>query len=133
MALPMTAARPGPASDDWVPVAACTLPTGERPLRMAEFDDLFAASLRAVERPSGVATRARLLLTGDVGLRDRVQRLVDAETSCCSFFTFVLEALPGDAAVGHVPGTSLALDIEVPAAHADVLAGLVARAERVLT
>ena len=129
----MTAVRTGGAAPaDWVSVVACTLPTAEQPLRMAEFDHLFAASLRAVERPSGVATRARLLLTGDEGLRGRVQRLVDAETSCCSFFTFVLEALPGDAAVEGVQVTSLALDIEVPAAHADVLAGLVARAERVL-
>jgi hypothetical protein len=34
---------------DWVP-AACTLPTAEQPLRVAEFDDLFATSVRAVDR-----------------------------------------------------------------------------------
>ena len=32
-------ARPGPAPADWVPVEACTLPTAEQPLRVAEFDD----------------------------------------------------------------------------------------------
>jgi hypothetical protein len=124
MDLPMTAPRTGPAPADWVPVDACTLPTSEQPLRAAEFDDLFAASLHTVKRPPGTATRARLLLVGEEGLRDRVQGLVDAETSCCSFFTFTLTAVPGG------DGATLALDVEVPAAHADVLAGLVARAER---
>jgi hypothetical protein len=110
-----------------VPVDVCTLPTAERPLRVAAFDALFAASLRAVERPSGPTIQARLVLAGDEGLRDRVQRLVDAETSCCSFFTFTVTPLPGDAG----PTSSLAVDVEVPAAHADVLAALVDRAERV--
>ncbi len=40
----------GPAGLEWVEVDACTLPTVERPLRMSEFDDLFATHLRAVER-----------------------------------------------------------------------------------
>jgi hypothetical protein len=53
-----------------------------------------------------------------------VQRLADAETSCCSFFTFTLTAPPAGSQA------TLVLDVEVPAAHADVLAGLVARAER---
>ena len=93
---------------------------------MAEFDDLFAASLTAVERPSDTATRARLLLTGDGELRGRVQRLADAEASCCSFFAFTVTPLPcGD-------GATVALDVKVPAAHADVLAALVTRAEQAL-
>ena len=33
-------------ADDWAP-DACTLPTSERPLRVAEFDDLFAYVLRS--------------------------------------------------------------------------------------
>ena len=124
MDLPRTASRPDPAPAGWVPVDACTLPTSERPLRVAEFDDLFAASLRTVERPPGAATRARLLLAGDEGLRNRVQRLADAETSCCSFFTFTITTLPGD------DSATVALDIEVPVARTDVLTLLVARAER---
>ena len=39
--------------DDWAP-DACTLPTAERPLRVAEFDDLFTFVVRAEavsERP----------------------------------------------------------------------------------
>ncbi|MGR6967480.1 hypothetical protein ACU610_23775 [Geodermatophilus sp. URMC 61] len=124
MDLSRTAPRTGPAPADWVPVDACTLPTSQQPLRVAEFDDLFAAALRAVERPPGTATRARLLLAGDEGLPERVQRLADAETACCSFFTSTVTPLHGDAAA------SVALDLEVPAAHADVLTALVARAEQ---
>ena len=120
----MTPPRGGLTSADWVPVDACTLPTSEQPLRVAEFDDLFTASLRAVERPPGTPTRARLLLAGDEGLRGRVQRLADAETACCSFFTFTVTARSDD------EGVTLALDVEVPASHADVLTGLLDRAER---
>src|SRR5690349_8079909 len=109
MELPTTAIRSGPVPD-WPPADACTLPTPDRPLRAAEFDEVFAATLRAVERPAGSVTRARLVLAADGGMRDRVQRLADAESSCCSFFDFTITPLPGD-------GT-LALDIEVPAAHA---------------
>ncbi|WP_138733390.1 hypothetical protein [Modestobacter excelsi] len=90
--MPLTASRSGPAPADWVPVDACTLPTADQPLRMAEFDDLFTA----VERPAGATVGARLLLAGDAGLPERVQRLADAETSCCSFFTFTVTSLPGD-------------------------------------
>jgi len=124
MDLPLTARRTGPDPAAWVPVDACTLPTAEQPLRVAEFDDLFATSLTAVVRPQGAATRAGLLLAGDAGLRERVQRLAAAETACCSFFTFTVTPLTGD------DQATVALDIEVPAARADVLAALVDRAER---
>jgi hypothetical protein len=124
MDLPDAAPRTGPAPADWVPIDACVLPTAEQPLRMAEFDDLFATSVLAVQRSSDAATEARLLLAGDEGLLQRVRRLTDAETACCSFFTFTLTRLPGD------DGATVALDIEVPATHADVLAALVDRAER---
>jgi hypothetical protein len=108
----------GPVALAWTDVAACTLPTTERPLRLAEFDQVFATALLSVER-SG-ETRARLLLSGDDTLRARTQRLVDAESSCCSFFTF-------DVAT---PSTGLVrIDIAVPATHADVLVGLLARAQ----
>jgi hypothetical protein len=125
MDLPLTAPRFGPAPADWLPVDSCALPTSAQPLRVAEFDDLFAAALTAVERPAGAATRARLLLAGGESLRERVQHLADAETACCSFFTFTVTTL-GDC----TDGTAVALAIEVPAAYADVLAAMVARAER---
>src|SRR4051794_692380 len=124
MDVPLTAPRTRPDPAAWVPVDACTLPTTEQPLRVAEFDDLFATALTAVVRPPGAATRARLLLAGDEGLRERVQRLAAAETACCSFFSFTVTALPGD------DRGTVALDIEVPAARVDVLTALVDRADR---
>ena len=126
MDLPLAASHPA----DWVPVEACTLPTSQQPLRATEFDDLFTASLRGVERPPGAATRARLVLAGDETLLDRVQHLVDAENACCSFFSFTVTPLPGD--VGDAALTGVVLDIEVPAAHADVLAGLLVLADQAL-
>src|SRR4051812_26441208 len=129
MDLPMAAHR-GPAPADWVPVEVCTLPTAAQPLRMAEFDSLFAASLRAVEHPAGDATRARLLLAGDVDLPGRVQRLAEAETGCCSFFTFALTSLAADQPDAGDVAAVVALDIEVPPARADVLAALVQRADQ---
>lgn len=130
----MTTASPGAAPADWVPVETCTLPTAEQPLRVAEFDTLFAASLRAVEHPAAAATRARLLLAGDADLPGRVQRLADAETACCSFFTFTLTPLAVDSSAdlsGDVDAAAVvALDVEVPAARADALAALVERAEQ---
>ena len=128
MDVPVATVRPGPA--DWVPVDACTLPTADQPLRAAEFDDLFAASLRAVERPPGAPIRARLVLAGDPGLPGRAQRLADAETACCSFFSFTVTPLDADPDGGGQPAVVVALDVEVPATRADVLAALVDRAER---
>lgn len=108
----------GPGGLEWASVEACTLPTVERPLRLAEFDDLFATNLQSIERSGD--TRARLLLAGDEELAGRVQQLADAESSCCSFFAF---------GVSTVERGLVALDIEVPSAYSGVLAGLVARAE----
>jgi hypothetical protein len=128
MNLPIPGPRPGPANADWVAVDACTLPTADQPLRVAEFDDLLTTALRAIERPE-VSSRARLVLAGGDDLADRVQRLADAETACCSFFTFTLSPLTtGEADAAE--GTVLALDIEVPVTRADVLAALIRRAER---
>src|SRR5690348_14433517 len=98
---------------------ACTLLTAERPLRLAEFDELFATAVRLVEPLT--ATHARLHLTGPAGttdLADRVRDLTARETGCCSFFTFTVTP-DGDAVV---------LDVEVPAAYAEVLSSLTSRA-----
>ena len=64
-----------------------------------------------------------MLLTGDEAVAERTQRLADAESSCCSFFTFDVSTV--------APGL-VAFDIEVPPTYADVLAGLVARADAAL-
>ena len=111
----------GPDDLGWADVGVCTLPTAERPLRLAEFDDLFATALRSIERPDD--THARLVLAGAEGLAKRTQRLADAEMSCCSFFAFTVTSLDE---------RQVAFDVEVPAAYAGVLAGLVGRAEGVL-
>jgi hypothetical protein len=101
---------------------ACTLPTAERPLRLAEFDDLFTC-VRRVDPIT--ATHARLHLTGPAGLAARVRDLAARETECCSFFTFTTTGEPA------ADGEAVVLDIEVPAAHADVLASLTQRASAV--
>ena len=128
MTVPMPDPRPGPAPADWVAVDTCTLPTADQPLRVAEFDDLFATALRAIERPDA-AGRARLVLAGGDDLAERVQRLADAEAACCSFVTFTLTPLATDE-LDAADRTVLALDIEVPVARAEVLAALLQRAEQ---
>ena len=104
-------------SDDlaWTP-DACTLPTAERPLRRAEFDDLFTATVD-VQRPT--ARHLRLTVTGEGNLTERVRDLAARETDCCTFFTFTVTPQPPHRVI---------LDIEVPPAHVDVLDALAARA-----
>ncbi|GHJ43249.1 hypothetical protein Cs7R123_05910 [Catellatospora sp. TT07R-123] len=112
----MTEQTSGPA---WVP-QACTLPTAEQPLRLAEFDTLFATATRTVERLAD--THLRLTLSGGADLEATVRDLSARESDCCSFFTFTVTA----AASGQV-----ILDVEVPPARADVLAALAQRADAV--
>ncbi|GAA4442756.1 hypothetical protein GCM10023148_49890 [Actinokineospora soli] len=101
----------------WAP-DACTLPTAEQPLRVAEFDALFATSVRAVER-SGPA-RLRLALDPAPDVAARCAELVARETRCCSFFTFTLTMTAGE----------VRLDVTVPDARTDVLDALQTRAVR---
>ena len=98
----------------WVP-QACTLPTAERPLRVAEFDEVFTRSVRGAERAG--QSRLRLDLDPAPGVAGRIAELAAAETGCCSFFTFTLT----------VTGGSLLLDVSVPAAGTGVLDALAAR------
>ena len=101
----------------WVP-DACTLPTAEQPLRLAEFDELFTAAVRGAER---LATRQlRVTMAGGTDLEESVRDLASRETQCCSFFSFTVS----------VPEPGLVrLDVEVPAVHVDVLDALQARAD----
>lgn len=103
---------------------ACTLPTAERPLRLAEFDDLFRQSVVAVDRG---ALSVRLTLRGAPDLRDRVADLAARETECCSFFAFTLD---GD---GDGDDDALVLAISVPAARSAILHALAARAAELST
>jgi hypothetical protein len=107
---------------DWVP-DACTLPTVERPLRLAEFDDLFL-DVMDVDRVD--ATHATLTLAGAQGLAARACDLADREASCCSFFTFTIA--PTGSRTTAPEG--IRMSISVPGAHAAVLAALVDRAEQ---
>ncbi len=99
----------------WVAVDACTLPTVQQPLRVAEFDSLFATALRGVERP----TPNRLRLEIDALTEPRARELAARESECCGFFTF------GFTPAG--PG-AVWMDISVPDARITVLDGLALRA-----
>jgi hypothetical protein len=99
----------------WV-TQACTLPTAERPVRVAEFDRLFTDAVRTTDRQS--ATRLALELEPTPEVAAQTARLVARETACCSFFTFTLVATGG----------ALRLEVSVPDAHVDVMDALAARA-----
>lgn len=101
--------------EDLLSTEACTLPTTDRPMRLAELDDLFAESAREVIREGdGV----RIHLVGPEGLRERVRDLARRETECCSFFTFVIDGEDRD----------LTLAVSVPPERRDILDALAARA-----
>jgi len=106
-------AAAAPAS--WAP-DACTLPTAERPLRIASFDQFFAGAVRAVTRPG--PDRLRLDLRPGPEVAARAAELAAAETECCSFFTFALTA----------SGGGLTLDVSVPDGQVAVLDALTRRA-----
>lgn len=98
----------------WVP-QSCTLPTGERPLRVAEWDALFAERMTALSRPQPL--RLRLELAGGPGIVERVRDLVEREGGCCSFFTFSVTTGEG----------VVRLDIAVDGEHEAVLEAIAAR------
>jgi hypothetical protein len=106
------------AGPDWAP-SDCTLPSSDRPLRAAQFDDLFAAAVLGAERAG--PTRLRLAMRPEGHIAGQVAALAATETQCCSFFTFTLT----------VSNDSLLLDITVPESHAAVLAGLASRVSAV--
>lgn len=103
----------GTSGLDWVP-EACTLPTAERPLRVAEFDGLFASSVREVVRLE--PTRLRLVL--DPRVEATARELTARENECCSFFEFTF----------HGNGGPLLLDVGVPSSRVEVLDALAERA-----
>ena len=100
---------------NWAP-EACTLPTAEQPLRVAEFDALFAAHLKSATRLDPTTLDLTLAAEAETQAADLAAR----ETECCSFFHFDLT--PTD--------DELRLRITVPAAHIAVLDGLTARVAR---
>jgi hypothetical protein len=98
----------------WVP-QACALPSVEQPLRVAEFDELFATALRELLRPT--ATSLRLVL--DPSAARTARELTERETACCSFFTFTITDV----------GDELHVEVGVPPVHLAVLDALADRAD----
>jgi hypothetical protein len=99
---------------------ACTLPTEERPVRLAEFELLFSEHLRRVARTGDRS--AVFHLTGGDSLLNRVRDLADRESSCCSFFSFeIAQPEPSD----------VTLRVGVPRRYRNVLRALADRAEQV--
>ncbi len=108
----------GPESQpdlDLLVADACTLPSTDRPLRLAEFDDLFREAVRTIDRQDDVL---RLSLSGGPGLVDRVRDLAAREATCCSFFDFRVSGSDDDAV----------LEVRVPPARRAVLDALACRA-----
>ncbi len=101
-------------TNDEVLPDACILPTAQRPLRLADFDGLFATALRDQQRLSPTRLRWRLEPAAEPTARD----LTGRETECCSVFTFTFAPA----------GSVVQLDAEVLDAHIDVLSALADRA-----
>ncbi|WP_280219941.1 hypothetical protein [Nocardia neocaledoniensis] len=106
-----------PAQDDWAP-SACTLPTVEQPIRVAEFDQFFTTSVRSTRRPDP----RRLEVVVDPGAEAMARELAGRESSCCSFFTFDFTA----------GGEGLVMSVGVPQAYVEVLDAFAARARAVI-
>jgi hypothetical protein len=101
--------------DDWAP-DACTLPTAERPLRVAEFDDLFTFVVRAERRePQRLDLVLRRIV--EAPARDLARR----ESECCSFFRFEFESIGDDS-------DDVVMHIGVPPEHVEVIDAIEARA-----
>ncbi|MBE3015094.1 hypothetical protein IL992_38900 [Microbispora sp. NEAU-D428] len=99
----------------WAP-SACTLPTAEQPLRVAEFDALFAEAVQSVQRPGRERLRLELVFSPEHAAR--AAELAARENGCCSFFAFTLT----------IADSGLALEVAVPPEQTEVLAALQARA-----
>lgn len=94
---------------------ACTMPSAERPRRLAEFDALFATAVRRVERRG---SDVRMHLSGEEGLVGKVRDLTARESSCCWFFIFAVDGTD----------QNLTLDVSVPPARQAILDALAERA-----
>jgi hypothetical protein len=100
---------------------ACTLPTAEQSVRLAELDALFTNHTKGVVRIA--PTQLVLTLTGPPDLAAQLKDLTDRESSCCSFFTFTVSTKEDSGAESRVR-----LEVVVPAARVDVLDVLAERA-----
>ena len=101
------------SANGWVP-SACTLPTVEQPLRLAEFDTLFRNGVHRATRTGRTHLKLVISPESEAFARD----LAGRETSCWFFFEFAFEP----AAEG-----ALVMAIGVPDNHVEVLDALQAR------
>jgi hypothetical protein len=99
---------------------SCTLPAARLPRRVADFDALFTDAVRGIERVG--PERLRLELQASPQAAGQAAELAQAETQCCSFFTFTLTAT----------GVGLTLEVSVPQPYVGVLDGLAGRAAAAL-
>lgn len=100
----------------WVPADACRLPSGERPMRLDAFEELFAVAVRSLARPE--PTRLRFELVPGPTVAARAAELAAREADCCGFFAFALTVAQG----------RLVLEATVPRNRTGVLDGLAAQA-----
>jgi len=99
---------------------ACTLPTEDQPIRLAEFESLFAERL---ERVAWSDDRTAVFhLTGGHDVAALVRDLAERESSCCSFFTF--EVVQSASSV-------VTMRVGVPRRYRTVLRAMVDQAARV--
>lgn len=104
-------------ADMEIPVPqACTLPTLQQPLRLAEWDSLIVDAVQDVQRPE--SGWLRLYLAPGQAVETRTRDLASREAQCCSFFSFRVTCTAGQ----------VRLDVRVPAAHTGVLDGVERRA-----
>lgn len=96
----------------WVP-DACTLPTAQQPIRVAEFDDLFTGAVLRHTRPEPTA----LALVLPASVEEQARDLAERESSCCTFFRFGFESA----------GDELVMSIRVPAERTGILDAIEAR------
>ena len=100
---------------DWCAPEACSLNPIEQPARVAEWDALFAAAVRAVKPvDDGVC----LELVPAPGRASVAADLADREARCCEFFRF-------DVAIG---AETLRLTVRADPPHTSVVEALAARA-----
>jgi hypothetical protein len=108
--------------DTWIVGNFCTLPTAARPLRVAEFGELFQDQIAA---PRWIdAHRVEFSLAAADDLYSRASDLVARESACCSFFDFSITRV----AVAEIQGPGLLVRVGVPASRHDVLEALADRA-----
>ncbi|MEV0759034.1 hypothetical protein [Nocardia sp. NPDC050435] len=103
------------AAGDRLP-AACTLPSADRPIRVAEFDRFLRTSVRTVRRRGP----RRLELLVDARAEAVARELAGRESECCSFFGFDFAATADGVVMG----------VEVPPPYVSVLEALAERAVR---